>query len=215
MPRNDSTGEEQSSCCLTSAFWAHSARHLRILGFIWGRLGAATPILQESTPRLSRHRAGLREGSGGTEHHARAQRAAVCAHVGLSPRGRRGAPLCRVTSWDAEWKERQDDSAGFSPSEPPSRGWAVPCCHPMSSRWSAGAASVGEAHGVGPWSLPVQILPQLRLLTETNPSFLTTSSTLRRCVLHLLSLTRHTIPSLHTSSREPSWIAPGPTDLLA
>lgn len=51
--------DEKPSGCLRSAFYSHSARRLQILGFVWGRLGATTPILQMSTLRLSRCKAEL------------------------------------------------------------------------------------------------------------------------------------------------------------
>lgn len=61
----------------------------------------------------------------------------------------RGSPAPQVTSWDAEWKESQDDSAGLTlPNPRPALD--SPLLSPMSSLWSAGAACGGEARGVGP-----------------------------------------------------------------
>lgn len=104
--------------------------------------------------------------------------------------------------------------AGSGPSEPPSRGWAVTPCRP---------GGVQDVSGVSQfttcprrqllWLRGARSAPRPILLTQTSPSLPTASSTLRPCVLCLLSLKYHVLCSLHTPSREASWVAPGLTAL--
>ena len=136
----------------------------------------------------------------------------------------KGCPLSEVTSEDGEQRGRLRKS-GFSPSEPSSHGGQpLPTtpCHPGRRRRSRSCG--GSRRG-----LPTQILSQMAAAlaqsgngarqdthSPTAPDlslpartwFPPTSPT-ETHVLCLWALTHHSLPSLHTSSREPSCVAPG------
>ena len=136
----------------------------------------------------------------------------------------KGCPLSEVTSEDGEQRGRLRKS-GFSPSEPSSHGGQpLPTtpCHPGRRRRSRSCG--GSRRG-----LPTQILSQMAAAlaqsgngarqdthSPTAPDlslpartwFPSTSPT-ETHVLCLWALTHHSLPSLHTSSREPSCVAPG------
>lgn len=142
----------------------------------------------------------------------------------------KGCPLSEVTSEDAEQRGRLRKS-GFSPSEPSSHGGQpLPTtpCHPGRRRRSRTCG--GSRRG-----LPTQILSQMAATlaqrgngarqdthSPTAPDlslpahtwFPPTSPT-ETHVLCLWALTHHSLPSLHTSSREPSCVAPGSRALLS
>lgn len=156
---------------LTSALRAHSARHLQILGSVWGRLGAATPILRKSTLRLGRARRGCCQNKGSDGGRPWGPSTCFTAALLQGP--------AHPSAWSHQLRTGvqrgairfQKSPAGTGNGTPVPR-WAAP--HPVPS---------GGGCGTGPWGLPVHSLPQTAapwrtLMSKTSPSLLSTSSML-------------------------------------
>ena len=135
---------------------------------------------------------------------------------------RGGCPLPEVTSWDREWRSREQRKAGFSPSEPSLHGWVASSHHPRPSGDSGGAAlGVGVGLRGRPMGPPAWILSQMaqREMEHGSPTApdlsppARTGSPSASSRDSFSSTFRHSypkpFPSLHTPSREPSWVAPG------
>lgn len=138
-----------------------------------------------------------------------------------------------VTSWDGEQRSRPR-TAGFSPTVSPRPMVGRPL--PISPRHPGRAEELhlqgkplGWAHGVfqlrsclrwlplqlsGEWARQYTHSPTAPDLSPLACTWFHQSHPQRACVLHLWALTRHSLPSLHTSSREPFWVAPGFRALL-